>query len=187
MDKKDIYEHLANIYLDASSKKKKKSKDSTLIRNSFFVSIGIIFLLGISLLFNMYSNKRQPSSSVMLVLSSDAAKINFHFDPAKKEIYAINLNKLNLAPYKTLSFTIRKTDYNDKISLRVEFVNVYGEASFVYLPDISNKWQEHKIAFSDFKHISDWSEMTKLCFVVEEWNVRQKKDVVYIDNVKVVR
>jgi len=189
MDKKEIYEHLAKIYLDASSKSsKKKRKNKThsyLLRNTL---VGIIVVLAAyaAFLFNPFKN-RPFKSEFALVLLPDAAKINFHFDPAKKETYALALNRLNLLPYKAVGFSVKNVDYNDSISLRVEFINGYKEKSEVYVKHIPRKWQECKIKFSDFKGISDWSEMQSLIFTVEEWNAEGKKGVVLIDNVRLLR
>ncbi len=188
MDKKDIYEHLANIYLDASSTKKKKKsfrKSSGLRKLSL---IGLALTLVLSFFFiakNHYSRKPLNTAQVALVLYPDTLKINFNFDPAKKEICAINLNNLNLAHYKTLNFFIKKKDPKNNLSLRVEFTNSFKETSFIYLREIPCKWSEYKIPFSDFKAISDWTEMASLSFIIEEWNTAEKKDIVYLDDVKI--
>lgn len=190
MDKKEIYEHLAKIYLDASSKsskKKKKIKENQKFRNLFFASTGIIFVLSIFLFLNFYTHKSINPSYVALVLAADPVKINFNFDPACKEVYSINLNRLNLGNYKALAFSVKKSNYLDNISLRVDFVNSFNERSFLYVRDIPHKWNDYKINFAEFKNISDWSEMSDLAFTVEEWNAKDKRDVVLIDNVRVLR
>jgi hypothetical protein len=117
----------------------------------------------------------------------DAAKINFHFNPAKKEIYSLNLNKLSMVRFKALGFSVKKANYFDRISLRVEFSNVYKEKSEVYFKDIPHKWETYTIKLSDFKSINDWTEMTDLVFSVEEWNAREKKGLVYLDNVRLIK
>lgn len=187
MDKKDIYEHLAKIYLDASSKKNKSADTPPKIfKKIIFVSF--VFAAGLGIIFYFNARKSAPfQSEISLVLLHDAAKINFHFDPAKKEIYALDLNNLNLSPFKALGFSLKKADFEDTISLRVEFTSIFNEQAEVYIKDIPHRWKEYRIEFSKFKEISDWTEMSKLLFAVEEWNVRQKKDVVYIDNVRLLR
>ena len=187
MDKKDIYEHLAKIYLDASTKRRKKNKEySKIIKSLFFVSIIVIF--GISfLLLNRINRNKYLNSEIALVLCPYAVKINFHFDPAKKEIYSIDLNKLNLAKFKVLGFSVKKANYQDNISLRVEFTNVFKEKSEVYLKNIAHKWQDYKISLSEFKDISEWSDMLNVSFIVEEWNVKDKRGIVYIDNIRLLR
>ncbi|MBI4972980.1 MAG: hypothetical protein HZC16_04085 [Candidatus Omnitrophica bacterium] len=186
MDKKDIYEHLANIYLDASLKKKNKAKEHQAVKGLFFLSLAVIFGLS-GILITVLRKKEPLNTEVALVLLPEAAKINFHFNPAKKETYTINLNKLDLSQYKTLGFSAKKSFYADKLSLRIELASIFREASEIYIRDIPVKWQDYKIELPNFKKISDWSEMVRLSFIVEEWNVGEKKGVVYIDNVRFLK
>jgi len=186
MDKKDIYEHLAKIYLDASTQKKKKIKESSRFKYLVFASLAIALSLTI-ILSGYFRKNKQPNVQISLVLLNEASKINFNFDPAKKEIYAISLNKLNLGKFTMLAFALKKYNYTDNVSVRVEFINAFREKSEVYLKNISSRWQDYKIKLGDFKGISDWSEMADLSFIVEEWNAKGKKGVVYIDNVRLLR
>lgn len=187
MDKKDIYEHLAKIYLDASSGKNKKPRNyQKVFRNLFLISVVFICAFGFVLFTN--SHKIKPfDSEVALVLLPDAAKINFHFDPARKEVYALNLNRLNLTRFSALGFSVKKANYGNTISLRVEFTTPFKEKSEIYFKDIPHRWQDFKIKLSEFKGISDWSEMSSLTFAIEEWNATEKRGVVYIDNVRLLR
>jgi hypothetical protein len=185
MKKKDIYEHLANIYLDASSQKKKKIRSRPqIIQRIFF--IGII-IAGLILVFTSLNRNRNLASDTALVLCFEPVKINFHFDPARKEIHSVNLNKLNLSKFKTLAFSVKKTNYHDDLSLRIEFINIFKEKSELYIKHIPHKWQEYKIPLLEFKKISVWSMMSNLSFIVEEWNTKEKRGVVYLDNVRFLR
>ena len=187
MDKKDIYEHLAKIYLDAAVKKKDKKKTHPQFFRALF-SIGILFVFGVGLILFSALPKHKPlNSEVELVLTPYPLKINFNFDPVKKEIYTLYLNALNLNSYKTLGFAVKKANFKNVLSLRVEFSNSFREKSEIYVKNVPNKWQDYKINFSDFKSISEWSEMQSLSFTVEEWNTKDKKGVVYIDNVRFLK
>ncbi|MDD5513565.1 MAG: hypothetical protein PHD09_07335 [Candidatus Omnitrophica bacterium] len=187
MDKKDIYEHLAKIYLDASQKRKKKNKKHPEIRN--IILIFLSFLLGFGLFFFTIAPKKKPAynSSFVLLLQPDIAKINFNFDPARKEVYSIRLNNLNLNKYDSLTFSVKKTNFRDTINLRVEFTNAFKEKSEIYIRDIPHKWEDFRIPFSDFKNINDWSDMYDLSFIVEEWNTKEDNGVVYVSSVGVAR
>jgi len=187
MDKRDIYEHLAKIYLDASQKKKRKGKKYLDSKNSLFILIA--FVLGFSLFFltTIPKKKHILSSSLLLMLQPDTIKINFDFNPAKKEAYSLDLNRLNLSRYNALAFSLKKTNYRDTVSVRIEFRNSFNEKADVYIKDIPHKWQDHKIPFSDFGEIRDWSEMSVLSFIVEEWNVTEDNGIVYIAGVGVSR
>lgn len=189
MVKKDIYEHLADIYWDASANKKikKAKKYPKKFKAIFFISITAILLLSVSLFTSLKGKNILLNSEVALVVSPEAVKINFHFDPARKETYTIDLNKLNLQRFNTLAFSARRADFKDNIALRIEFTNAFKERAAVYLKDIPHRWHDYKISFSEFKNISHWSNMTGLAFIIEEWNVREKRGVVYLDNVRFLR
>ena len=188
MDKKDIYEHLAKIYLDASYKKKKKNK-KYLLASPRFSFLAIVFLAGITplLINNLLLRQKNLKSETALILQNDASKINFNFNPAKKEIYSLSLNNLNIGYFKALAFSLKKVAQRDNISLRVEFANNFKEKSEFYLRNVPAKWQDYSIDLSNFRKISDWTEMSTLSFIVEQWNVKENKGIVYIDNIRLLR
>jgi hypothetical protein len=186
MDKKDIYEHLANIYLDASSKKKKIKVDPKLSKNILLISIVVIVGLGTALFSNL-PKKPGLNSETALIIQNDVSKINFNFNPAKKEVYTINLNRLNVGRFNQLGFTAKNMHPKDNLSMRVEFTNSFKEKSEVYVKNIPGRWQDFKINLSEFKKIRDWSAITELSFTVEEWNAASKDGVLYIDNVRLLK
>ena len=187
MDKKEIYEHLAKIYLDASSKKKKRTKTHLRLYSNLF-TIGLILLIGTgTTLVSFSSKKKNLPTETALFITNQSSKINFNFNPAKKESFTINLNRLNLSHFKNMAFSVKNTDPKDIISLRIEFTNAFKERSEIYLRNVPAKWQEFKIAFLDFKNITNWSEMANISFSVEEWNTQKDKGVLYIDNVRFLK
>lgn len=188
MDKKDIYEHLAKIYLDTPSVKKKKSKTQAKDHKNFII-LAVAIVLGLSVLIyaRLYLHPSLMKQGMSLVLATEPVKLNYNFDPAKKEIFSIDLNKANLSKFNTLGFSLKKSNYDDIVSLRVEFTNSYKEKSEVYVRDVPNKWKYYEIKLSDFKNISDWSELSDLSFIVEEWNTKENKGLLYIDNVRMFK
>jgi hypothetical protein len=190
VNKKEIYEHLANIYLDASSKSsKKRNRFSTYPKKvQVALLIGIVMILGVGSLLT-YSNlpNRNHPGQIALFLYQSTAKINFNFDPAVREVFSINLKHLNLSSYNSLGFSVKKTNPNDIISLRIEFTNRFNERSEIYIKDISNKWTEHKIDLSRFGRKEYWTQMKELAFSIEEWNAREKSGIVYLDNIRVIK
>jgi hypothetical protein len=187
MDKKDIYEHLAKIYLDTPATKRRKTK-SVPKDYRHFVIIGAAIVLGfILLLTSRIFMRRSMDQGYALILSNDPIRMHFAFDPAKKEVFSFDLNKSNLSRYKALGFSAKRSNFDDIISLRIEFTNIYKEKSEVYIKDLPHKWQHYKLAFADFKGISDWSEMENLAFIIEEWNTKDTKGIVYLDNVRLFK
>jgi len=190
MNKKEIYEHLANIYLDASSKSsKKKPRFNSFpkpVQGIFFAGLVMALGLGSFVGYTHFSNSA-PVGQIALFLYQDTAKINFNFDPAKRETFSLNLKQLNLSKYKTLVFAVRKTHPKDIISLRIEFTNRFNERSEIYIKDISTKWADQRLDFSRFAKMKDWTQMKELAFSVEEWNAREKSGIVYLDNIRVIK
>ncbi|MCX7926981.1 MAG: hypothetical protein N2606_02465 [Candidatus Omnitrophica bacterium] len=188
MEKKDIYEHLAKIYLDSPTVKKKKKKNSSLIERQIFIIIGVIV---VSLFFILISVRTYFSKPLIiqlsLVLTHEPLKINFNFNPVKKEILSFDLNNANLSRFNRLEFSCKKSRAQDTVSLRVEIENSFNEKAEIYLKDIHHRWQKVSLKLTDFKTVTDWSGIKQLNFVVEEWNAQGKDGVVLIDNVRFVR
>jgi hypothetical protein len=191
MDKKDIYEHLAKIYLDTTpATGKKKAALSTAKRKRVYLFAAIPFIAGIlifPLLVSFRGHPILPFSSTSMLISADTIKMAFDLETAKKQAYELNLKELNLNDYKVLAFALRDSNYNDTLSFRVEFTNAFKERSEIYVTGISNKWKECRLNLADFKGITDWSEMNGMSFVVEEWNTRDRKGIIFIDDVRFLK
>ncbi len=190
MDKKDIYEHLAKIYLDNTpSVSAKKPPLVAKNRRNLYLIAAVPFVVGLFAFFLLVSFKSRmlPLGSTSLVVSPDTVRMSFNLDTAKKQSYELDLKHLNLNDYKTLVFSMRDSNYNDKLSFRIEFTNAFKERSEIYVNDVSNKWKEWRLALNDFKGISDWSEVTRLSFIVEEWNTKDDKGIIYIDNIRFLK
>ncbi|MFH0917540.1 MAG: hypothetical protein V1830_00220 [Candidatus Omnitrophota bacterium] len=190
MNKKEIYEHLANIYLDASLKSSKKKRKFRVqpktVQFVFVVGLTLVLGLGGLATYTHLQNHHQPGQ-VALFLYQDTAKINFNFDPASKEMFSLDLKQLDLSRYKILGFAIRKTNPKDIISLRVEFTNRFNEKSEIYLKDIPSKWTDYKIELNRFAKMKHWTQMKELAFSIEEWNAREKSGIVYLDNIRILK
>jgi hypothetical protein len=190
MEKKDIYEHLAKIYLDTPLRREQNTKEKPReSKHIVFIGIGVVLVVFLFLVsFALTRGKNIPvTSHVSHVLHPEVIKIGFNFNPSQKQLFTINLNKQNLVFYKVLEFSGKKSNYMDSLALRVEFVNSFNERSEVYIKDLSSKWQAFKINLDDFKNINDWTEMSSVSFIIEEWNVLNKDGAVYLDNVRLLR
>jgi len=187
MERKDIYEHLAHIYLDTPARKKvipqpKVSPNKLLL---------IINIAGISLVIALISinlyKKNQNLITNTTLLQQDLVKLSFDFEPAKKQSYSINLNKMDLSASKSLGFALKKSDPKNSVSLKIEFTNSFREKSEIYIRDIQTKWKTYAISLFEFKNISDWSNMRELAFIIEEWNSTEKGGALYLDNVSLMK
>jgi hypothetical protein len=192
MEKKDIYEHLAKIYLDAPLRRPQVTRPPSSPRTSKKVVVSIISLsavtivaLCVAVVAFVARGKGYARNPLMSnVLLTEAIKVSYQFDPAKKALYSFVLNDMNVSAYKTLEFSVRKSDPRDTLSLRVEFTNNFNEKAEIYVKDIGYRWHQYKIQLSDFKPMNDWSKVKSLSFVAEEWNASNKDGAFFVDNVR---
>ncbi|MCM8799892.1 MAG: hypothetical protein NC900_04125 [Candidatus Omnitrophica bacterium] len=181
MNKQEVYEHLARIYLDSSKKHTPKNYQRFIKPIIFFC---LFLILSVSVFF-IYS-KPSSNSQISVILTYQPVKINFIFDPAKKEIYSLDLKGMDLRGFKSIGFLAKKGCF-ESIKLRVEFSNKFKEKGSFYITDIASNWKEYIIDLAKFKDISHWENIDKLSFIVEEWNVKTKKGFVYIDDIKLLK
>lgn len=194
MDKKELYEHLARIYLDSSKKHQRKKKKHHYLIETKHLYIGIIVFILVLIPFILIKlspfYKKQagfPEYRTALIIQPDAVKMNYNFIAAKKEVYTLPLKGLDLNTYKALAFAVRRARANSSASLRIEVVNALNERAEVYIKDVLLAWKEYKMELSSFKKITDWSKTKELLFIAEEWNTREKNDVIYIENVRFLK
>ena len=184
----DIYEHLAEVYLNSSrNKKKNHTYHKSLFKNLFKLSIIVIACLIAVLMVTIFGHKSIPKSQRILILEANTTRIDYDFNQVKKEAAIFDLKEMNLLGFRTLSFRARKANFQDDLHMSVEFISDFGEQSQIYIKQIPTRWQNFNVDLTEFKNISDWSNMRQLLFVLEDWNARTKKGVVYFDNVYVLK
>ena len=186
MNKREIYEHLADIYLDNSGKKKRRYKKFFDYKVIYPAAILLTIVVSVSI-FSFISHKSTLKSQVALVIQPTSVRMNFHRGATKKEIFSFDINQLDLAEFNTLAFSVRKLWPADIINLKVEINNKLKEKSAIYLDDLSYRWKNYKFNLSDFKNITNWRKMDKLSFIIEEWNIKGEGGIIYIDNVKFIK
>ncbi|MCM8763388.1 MAG: hypothetical protein NC829_03370, partial [Candidatus Omnitrophica bacterium] len=150
MDKKELYEHLAKIYLDSSRKHRRKRKNQQYLIKPLHLYIGLailVLILSPFLIKTIFSRNDTFSSEyrTALVIQPDVIKLNYNFSAAKKEIYTIPLKDLNVSSYKVLAFTAKKSQEKGNVSLRIELTNSFKEKSEVYISGLSSKWKDYSI------------------------------------------
>lgn len=189
MAKTDIYEYLAKVYLGSSRadlKKKNQIPPKSGLKNLFKLGILVLaaFVLAAILLATISLTKHiSLKSKLALILEPNIVKIAYNLDTAKKSTATFDLRGVNLLGFKTLGFRARRSYYQENLHLRIEFISGFKEVSQFYIKQIPRQWQDFKVELSNFKEISDWSNLNELKFIVEEWNIQDKRGTVYIDNI----
>jgi hypothetical protein len=67
--------------------------------------------------------------------------------------------------------------------VKVVIRNRRNEEASYYIQGVGLAWQEFAIPLEQFKQISDWSSLVDISFVLESWNVENKKGLVLVDNI----
>ena len=184
---KEIYERIAETYLGkrnnkqlrAKAKKKKRIIAFSLI--SSFILIAAFFLIGPA----FFSN-RNTGASIYVLSRRYPLKLAYDLNPPlgiKKFFYAVPKTDARNSRYLSLRIKGAKHSGFTNI-LRVEIENTRREKDAYYIKGITDKWQDFSIKLSDFTKITDWSKITGLSFVFEDWNVSSKSGIIYVDNIR---
>ncbi len=186
MTKDEIYEHLAKVYLG----KKKKKKKSPSFRFYILLFINIFVVAGISaMLFyglkGLAFKEKHNRNDIYFSLNQYPLRLQYNFSAAYPQIenFSLPLPELDARSYSLLKFSIRAGKDTMPSILRITLENKKRELSSYFLKRISHKWQKIVISLSDFKEITDWSNITKIHFVFEAWNTGTKKGSVLIDDI----
>ena len=187
----EIYEHLAKIYLESSSSKKKYSRAKPKFR--FFLKFSAVATAGFLLiLIAIIFLQGRPSQSeeATVAIGSKITRISFPASGSVNEGAAtFDLKGLDFLGCKTLGFSARKSNYLDKLVIRVELMDSLGGRSKVYVDQLPvYNWKDFEIRLSEFKGTSDRTKLSLLALVVEEWKTKEKdRAALYIDNIHLLK
>jgi hypothetical protein len=189
VEKNEVYDYLAKIYLDKqpTAVTKDKKKNYILDKKYPFFLITLIIAVSLYLLIvPVFKSQTNRINSLYLSTGNEVTEIKFDFTDSqlKKQGHSIEFPGLDVQKHKYLQLRMRRLKKYGALNLRVEIENALKEESSCYLTNISNKWLPYAIALSEFKGITQWGSIKRISFVVEEWNVENKDDCVYIDEIR---
>lgn len=182
----DVYEHLAKTFLD-------KKRRVGFNKKNLWILLILVVLLSFPLIYvlgNIFVKKNIFSRSLFVI--QDAAPIVLGYDfsqlgNTKTRAISFNLNNVDLSSYNHLSLSIRtkeKTKIDSTIKVQIE--NSLLEKDAEYISGLNIDWQVFTLPLIKFEKIKDWTSVKALTFIVEEWNIENKKDQIYIDEVHFV-
>ena len=186
----EVYEQLARTFLD-----KKKSKPEKKSLSSFWLIVGIctisVLLLAIISLFFIRERTSILEKSLYIALDKTPAVISYNFNnPNADRIKAasFSLGNTDISKYGFLSFRLRLSKQASLDSaIKVQLENSFKEASHTYIKGVSSQWRRFSLPLSEFKHISDYTAIQSLSFVIEGWNLADKENKVLIDEIRFVK
>lgn len=187
MEKNEVYDYLARIYLDKQPKAQEERKGG-LQRIGFpvFLIVAVILVLSSYFVWRYPVRLVKPQAqSLQINTGSQLIKIKYNFNNSdlKREGYGLNFANLDVSKFSVLEFQARHQTKYGPLNLRVEIESQRGEKAVCYVSGITAKWNSFKIKLDDFSGISQWQELTRVSFVVEEWNALNKEDTVYLDEI----
>lgn len=190
-----VYEHIADTYLGNSVKrddpKRSVPKAKQKTRVNYWAALSVLSLTAVFFLFVyvLFHLNRPKASGASLYFLSERYPLRLAYNleasssPVKE--FSFSLAPTDARKYKYLRLRM-KGDKFSKLSgaLKIQLANIRNEKDFYYLSGIGSKWQDFSIGLSEFKNISDYSNITSLSFIFEEWNLGARDGVLYIDNIR---
>ena len=186
MKRDEIYDHLAQVYLGKRTKtniKKKRQFNAWLVINIFITAI--IFtsaFYGLTAFLTHHNSSLQ--SRIIFSLHNGLVRIEYDltdsFPPVKT--FSVDVPAMDASKYGNIQFSIRGKEEGVPGVVKVVVKNRLNEEASYYIQGVGFEWQEFSIPLGEFKQITDWSNLTDISFVLESWNIDDKKGLVLIDN-----
>lgn len=187
MNREDIYDHLAQVYLGKRNKQEEKQRkefNAWLVINILITVI--IFSSATYGLTAFLTHKRDTlEQHIIYALNTGPVRIDYNFKgefpPVKT--FKLSVPRTDIEKYHKLQFNIRAMEEGQPGIMKIELRNQRNEVATYYIKGINLKWREFNIPFEEFKQITDFTTLKEISFVLESWNVENQKGVVLIDNI----
>ncbi len=186
MTRDEIYDHLARVYMGKRKEadSQGKSRRNAWLLNNILITV-IIFagaFYGLTAFLTQHGHGR---SRIIFSLHNGLVRLDYDFNQDFSPVKSLSLSipQMDASKYKNVQFSIRTKDGGTPGILKVVLVNEKGETASYYIQGMDASWQEYSIPLEEFRQITDWTHLKDISFVMESWNVEQKKGVVLIDNI----
>jgi hypothetical protein len=187
MTKDEIYEHLAQVYLE---KKLPSTKDQRKRIFSDHLSRAVLTVLLAALAFYSLTaflshRKDLTRRNIIYALSNAPVRIPYNLEHPFPQVksFSLDVPSLDLNDYHSFNFAVRGSEQGYPDAIKVVITNKRNESSFAYVNGLDLKWNTLSIPFSTFKEITDWTSVSEVSFVLEAWNMTRKKGMILIDEI----
>lgn len=188
MNRDDIYDHLARVYL--GKRKEVSIKQKKQFNVWLLINVLITALIFASSFYGLtaFLTHRQAflKSTIIFTLNNGPMRIeyNFHSDFTPVKSLVLGVPPMDVSRYSQIHFSIRAREEGSPGVIKVILRNKRNEIGYRYIQGIDLKWKEYSIPLEEFvNNISDWNSLVDVSFVLESWNVLKDKGAVLIDNV----
>jgi hypothetical protein len=187
MTRDDIYDHLAQVYLGKRTKidVKKERQFSAWLLINILITVIIFTSAFYGLTAFLTHRNADLQSRVIFSLHNGMVRIEYNFkDPFPPvKAFALDVPEVDAGKYNKIQFSARGKEEGVPGIIKVVVKNQRGEEAAYYIQGVGLDWHEYTIPLEEFKQITDWASLTDISFVLESWNVDDKKGLVLIDHI----
>ena len=191
MNRDEIYDHLAQVYLGkgqevASKKPKERKSFHTWLAINIFITAFVFASVFYGLTASLKQNNTYLKQRIIASLSQGVVELSYNFlteFPAEKSL-VLSVPPLDATRYINLQFNVRAKESDAFGTLKIMLHNRKNEKGEYYISGINSRWQKISVPLSAFKTVTDKSNLTDVSFVVEPWNVQEKHETLLIENVQ---
>jgi len=187
MNRDEIYDHLAKVYLGKKNSvqetKKKKINSAWLAMN---IVITLLILASSFYGFTAFLNRQQLDLKNRVVYSLNNNPIRIVYDleypypPVKS--FSLTIPTKDVSKFSKLNISVRGMDAGYPGVVKIILTNQKNEKATYFLQDIGVDWQHVSIPLEKFR-MTDFTTVTDLSFVLESWNVQSKKGTMLVDDI----
>ena len=187
MNRDEIYDHLAKVYLgkknSAQENKKKKLNTAWLVMN---IAVTILILASSFYGFTAFLSRQQfeLKDRVVFSLSNSPIKVpyNLEYPYPPVKTFSLTIPNKDISKFSKLNISVRGMDGGEPGVVKLILTNQKNEQATYFMQDIALDWQHLSIPLENFK-LTDLTTVTELSFVLESWNVQSKKGVLLVDDI----
>jgi hypothetical protein len=187
MNRDEIYDHLAKVYLGKKNSvqetKKKKLNAAWLMLN---IISTLLILVSSFYGFTAFLNRQQVDLKNRVVYSLNnnpiriAYNLDYPFPPVKT--FSLPIPSRDLSKFSKLNLSVRGMEEGFPGVVKLVLSNQRNEKATYFIEDVGLSWQHLTIPLDKFK-MADLTSVTDVAFVLESWNVENKTGIVLIDDI----
>jgi hypothetical protein len=186
MNRDEIYDHLAQVYLgkrESVEQQKPKPRGNVWSVINIVITAFILVSVVYGLTAFLTQRKDMFKSRVMYALNNSPIHLTYSVGgnyPQVKHL-TIAVPDIEVLKYKRLNLSLRSMSGNPGV-LKVVLKNARDEEASYYLQGLRNSWQDYSISFDEM-NMTDLKSLKDISFVIEAWNAKDPSGSVLIDNI----
>ena len=187
MNRDDIYDHLAKVYLGKRERiepKKPEPRPSAWLLINVVITVFVLTSVVYGLTAFLTQRKDALKSRVIYALNNSPIRLSFAVGgdyPQVKDL-TIGMPRVDVSKFSRMNLSLKGQDGGNPGMLKVVLTNDKAERASYYLQGIKARWQDYSIPFDELD-LTDWKNLKEISFVIEAWNAEKQAGAVYIDNI----